>query len=56
MPSKFEHFTAKWYGCLYLMSTHGGEMYPSWRDGEPLSFASTLKLIVVGSKKGVWLK
>ena len=26
------------------------------RDGEPLSFASSLKLIVVGSKNGIWLK
>jgi len=26
------------------------------RDGKPLSFASSLKLIAVGSKNGIWLK
>jgi len=28
----------------------GSETYLSWRDGELLSFASSLKLIVAGSK------
>ena len=33
-----------------------GETYLSWRDGEPLSYASSLKLILAGSKEGIWLK
>ena len=56
LPSKFAHFTAKWCGCLYLMGTHGGEMYLSWRMGSPSHLQAPGKLIVVGSKKGVWLK
>ena len=52
----FDHFTVEWRGRLYLMSAHGGETYLSWRDGEPLSFVSNLKLMVVKSKEGTWLK
>ena len=32
------------------------ETYLSWRDGEPLSFVSSLKLMVVKSKEGIGLK
>ena len=51
-----DHFTVERRECLYLMSAHGGETYLSWRDGEPLSFVSNLKLMVVKSKEGIWLK